>query len=326
MGRAIEESTLILGFDGGGTGTTCCLLDFSGTAPPSILARGQAGPANPGHCDLDNVAANLKQSLTTCINQAGVSLGNVAGCGIALAGTGQKVLRRQVEIRCREMFPGLPIKVTHDAEPVLMEGTPNGIGICLIAGTGSFAFSRRADGQTMRAGGRGFPLGDQGSGSWIGRKALTRVVRQLDGYEANMEFSDTLLGELEIEGQELLESLSERYREPRDLAAVAPAVLQIAERGNPIAVGLVERAIGHLSDLVTRLSHGDYWPMGPVAIAIGGGLPCGSEYFRRLLFEHLSKRVGATARMQLVTDPARGAGLIAKQFLDDRMNQRSSRE
>ena len=43
-------------------------------------------------------------------------------------------------------------------------------GVVIIAGTGSIAYGRDADGHAARAGGWGHVLGDEGSGYWIGRQ------------------------------------------------------------------------------------------------------------------------------------------------------------
>ena len=54
----------------------------------------------------------------------------------------------------------------------------DGVGVALIAGTGSVAFGRAADGRTIRCGGWGYLLGDEGSGYAIGRAALRLAPRR----------------------------------------------------------------------------------------------------------------------------------------------------
>src|SRR4029078_4863826 len=62
----------------------------------------------------------------------------------------------------------------------LAAGTPNCCGIALIAGTGSIAFGRAADGRTKRCGGWGYLLGDEGSGYSVGRGALSHACGELE--------------------------------------------------------------------------------------------------------------------------------------------------
>ncbi|MDR2158606.1 MAG: hypothetical protein LBP23_00905, partial [Treponema sp.] len=52
---------------------------------------------------------------------------------------------------------------------------------CLIAGTGSVALGRSGDGRLVRSGGLGYMLGDEGSAAWIGRTAIARILRSLEG-------------------------------------------------------------------------------------------------------------------------------------------------
>ena len=54
-------------------------------------------------------------------------------------------------------------------------------GIVVIAGTGSGAAGRDAAGRTVRVGGHGFLLGDEGGGYWIGREAVRAALRAADG-------------------------------------------------------------------------------------------------------------------------------------------------
>ena len=52
---------------------------------------------------------------------------------------------------------------------------------CVISGTGSIAYGVSHHGVAARAGGWGPTLGDEGSGYWIGRRALAAVMRDADG-------------------------------------------------------------------------------------------------------------------------------------------------
>ena len=51
-----------------------------------------------------------------------------------------------------------------------------GPGVIAIAGTGSIVYGRDAAGHTARAGGWGFAVSDEGSGYWIGRRAISAIL------------------------------------------------------------------------------------------------------------------------------------------------------
>ena len=62
-----------------------------------------------------------------------------------------------------------------------MAGVKEGVGVVLIAGTGSMAYGRDATGAHARSGGWGRLLADEGSGYWLGHQLLRRIVQAADG-------------------------------------------------------------------------------------------------------------------------------------------------
>ena len=64
------------------------------------------------------------------------------------------------------------IDVVGDGPIALESAFGAGPGIIVIAGTGSIAYGRDANGTTARVGGWGFAVSDEGSAHWIGRAAI----------------------------------------------------------------------------------------------------------------------------------------------------------
>ena len=73
-----------------------------------------------------------------------------------------------------------PIDVVGDMQIALEAAFDTGPGVIVIAGTGSIAYGRDLQGTTVRAGGWGFAIGDEGSAHWIGRAAVSAVLRASD--------------------------------------------------------------------------------------------------------------------------------------------------
>jgi len=67
------------------------------------------------------------------------------------------------------------IVITNDALIALVAAVGHEPGIVIVCGTGSIAYGRNRDDIAGRAGGWGWVLGDEGSGYWIGRRALRAV-------------------------------------------------------------------------------------------------------------------------------------------------------
>src|SRR5690606_38225213 len=53
-------------------------------------------------------------------------------------------------------------------------------GAVVIVGTGSVGYRIEAAGRSRLVGGWGFPVGDEGSGAWIGRLAVAQAVQVID--------------------------------------------------------------------------------------------------------------------------------------------------
>ncbi len=85
------------------------------------------------------------------------------------------------------------VDVIEDAALLLAAGTPDGWGVAVVAGTGSMAFARAADGRTARAGGWGPLLGDEGSGYAIALAGLRAAARAADGRAPATPLTDRLL-------------------------------------------------------------------------------------------------------------------------------------
>src|SRR5438128_1339137 len=80
----------------------------------------------------------------------------------------------------------------------LVAGAQDAPGIVIVSGTGSIAYGRNANGEAARAGGWGHMIGDEGSGYWIGREALTAVMRAADGRGPATGLSDDILAYFQV--------------------------------------------------------------------------------------------------------------------------------
>src|SRR5688572_17810171 len=164
----------VLGIDAGGTKTVCYLADVNGR----IVGEGRGGGANlQAHGELE-VEKVLHAVIEDAIGDRAIL--PVSVC-LGVAGVDREEDDRIVRGIMRRLGYRSHLLVVNDALVALVAGAGDDAGIVLIAGTGSIAYGVSGDGYAARAGGWGFVLGDEGSGYWIGREALTAVVRQADG-------------------------------------------------------------------------------------------------------------------------------------------------
>ncbi len=285
-------STLYLGIDAGGSGTRGVLAAADGT----VLARAGAGPSGSvgGAAGLRLLRGALRELLgslaphvdrDSCVLHLGLR-------GLSIAG------RREAALAAIAVhLPHARVVVTNDAAIALDGALAGGPGVVVLAGTGSIALAKRADGKELRAGGFGYLVGDEGSGFWLGREAIAASLRAIDG-----RGPPTLLTELlrSATGGTDLVPWTYRHRQPVPrIAALAPLVAEAATAGDAIALELLRRAAAELASLAVAVTTrawresppeslliarcGGVWDAGPVLIeAFDAALPSGSSVAPRL--------------------------------------------
>jgi glucosamine kinase len=163
-----------LGIDGGGTKTTCAVGDQS-----RLLASATAGPSNIVRVGESQARESLQQSVRQACAAAGITSAQVSHTCVGGSGAARPEVAEVVRRALAEILR-TPIDVVGDMRIALEAAFDGGPGVIVIAGTGSIAYGRDQQGTTVRAGGWGFAIGDEGSAHWIGRAAVKAVLRAAD--------------------------------------------------------------------------------------------------------------------------------------------------
>ena len=303
------EEELVLGVDGGGSKTVAVVGRRSDHQRLAELGRGRAGSSNLVAAGERAALAELEAAIRQACQQAGCTLQQMTGACLALAGSDRPVVRRLVAEWAQEL--GLsPVRIVHDAEPVLAAGSHDGCGIALISGTGSMAFGRNPQGHTARAGGWGPLLGDEGSGYWLSLSALRAVTRQLEGSTPRTELTDRLLEHLQVvEDADLPRQVAATDR--AGLARLAHLVLAAAADQDPVADAIVRQGVEELAALVVGLARRLGWETGGFPLALSGGVLLNHPQLVVCLQQALGRRRTTPSTTQLVRDPVQGALLLA---------------
>ncbi len=153
------------------------------------------------------------------------------------------------------------LRVATDAYIAALGAHDGAPGAIVIVGTGSVGYRIEASGRSRLVGGWGFPVGDEGSGAWLGRAALAQAIHVLD---------DRYLGR----PTELHHALIERCGPVRDdmlgwlsaarstqYAALAPLIIECAGRDDPAALQLVTAAGTDIEALALALDPGRSVPL-----------------------------------------------------------------
>ncbi|MFL6231408.1 MAG: BadF/BadG/BcrA/BcrD ATPase family protein [Pyrinomonadaceae bacterium] len=172
----LSAHALTLGVDGGGTKTQAIIADEKGR----VVGEGLAGASNPLRVGVSQAAAAVREAFHRALDDAGARRSEVAAAEVGLAGVRREDLRDRMRDELASLGVGA-VEVVTDAEIALYGATNGEPGLILISGTGSICCGKNARGRHTCAGGWGPIVGDEGSGSWIARRALVAVARATDG-------------------------------------------------------------------------------------------------------------------------------------------------
>ena len=231
---------VILGVDGGGTRTRASIV-----ADGRVLAHGENGSIKRLRVGAEAAETHLRALLKDVYAQAGVSGVQAASVGVAscsLPGTVEwitAVLQDFHAGRC---------DIVGDEVIALDAAFKGGPGILQIAGTGSNTIGRAPDGSRECAGGWSSHLGDEGSGYWIGLHSVRRALKAYDREQPTriLKKVGEIWGTPEIGD---LVNLGDSTPGP-DFAALAPAIDELANAGDPVAVGVLQQAAADLVEFV----------------------------------------------------------------------------
>jgi N-acetylglucosamine kinase-like BadF-type ATPase len=253
--------SLFLAIDAGGTKTECLLADDE-----RVLARAATGTVKLMRVAEEEASERLRAMLGEVAAAAGVSLGEVTRTCFGLAGLSSAAVREWAQRTVRGTVAG-ELVLCGDEEIALDAAFRGGAGILVVAGTGSNAIGRAADGRVVGAGGWGPVLGDEGSGYWIGLEATRAALRAHDllaptrggaGGSDELREGDCLLREIQrhwglgslAELVALANQRGDGARAAPDFAELAPLVARCAEQGDAVAAEVLGRAGGELAELV----------------------------------------------------------------------------
>ncbi len=296
----------VLGIDAGGTKTLALLADADGR----VLREGRAGPANlqtEGELEVEKI-------LHAVIEQACEGLsGPLDAVCLGMAGVDREDDYRVIRGVIRRLGFRSNALIVNDALIALVAGAGVNPGVVLVSGTGSIAYGVSHRRVAARAGGWGPTLGDEGSGYWIGRRALAAVMREVDGRGPKTSLSAMVLSHFSVARPEML--VAEIYHQPqgrRAIAGLAALVDRARAAGDPVAFDIMRHASEELAlaagSVITRLEmRGEPFP-----ILLAGGVLRESAWLADDLKHRLLEVAPRSTVGPLTQEPALGAVTLAQ--------------
>jgi glucosamine kinase len=288
---SIRSMDLVVGVDAGGTASRAVVATVAG----QVIGRGRAGPGNPfaaGPAAALAIADALRAALV------GHDPATITDGVLGLAGTGACVDPAITAALGRAWAStGLTCayEVVGDAVTAFAAGTGEPSGAVLIAGTGAVAAEIKDHAIVRTADGLGWLLGDEGSGHWLGMRALRSAVRSWPS-----PFAAAIAARTGAADRDQLISWAQGLPHAR-IAALAPVVCESAQAGDPDATAIVTDAAAHLTATLDAVATG-----GPIVLA--GSLLTADTPVRDALLSALLKR-GVTPLIS--GDPAVAAAWLA---------------
>jgi len=145
--------------------------------------------------------------------------------------------------------------VDHDGMAALLGGLAGEPGAAVISGTGSIAIGRDREGQTARAGGWGYILGDEGSSFAIAVEAVARALKGRDGrLPRDPQLEQAIVQRYRLSS--LMDVIAFVYKSPLDrgkIAVLAQDVSQLALSGHKEAQRILSAAGVQLGQLVNAV-------------------------------------------------------------------------
>jgi len=296
-------SGIVVGIDGGGSKTLAIVADDAGetlgrfTGPASALRSG----------DVEQSAAVIAEAVRGALAAAKQGDAIPRSLCAGIAGVGREADRLRLEQAVSRLGIADSVSVDTDFSIALDDAFRDGPGVLLIAGTGSVAFGRSPAGATARCGGWGPVCGDEGSGAWIGRRALSIVTGAADGREPETALTGALLTTLQLdETNDLIAWAGQAST--TELAALAQVVMGVANAGdlraNALVALAVEELVLHVRSLARQLFVDE---RAAIPVALSGGLMKRGSLLRKRLEHRLRSLVPGSEVRSDPVDAARGA-------------------
>ena len=231
-----------VGVDGGQSSTLAVVVDAAGR----VLGAGKAGPSNhitePGGPERCRRA--VADSVAAAVKAAGLTLGDVAYvlCGM----TGAFPATREAVARA---LPDTSHHMVHDSVTAFHGATGGRAGAIVIGGTGSVGYGEDGAGNSLRLGGWGYLMGDEGSAYWIALQAVRGIAAAYDGRAPKTALLRLLPEAVGAEDIRAFHTWLYGQESRSHVAALSKAVDEAAEAGDAMALSILAAAGRELGDL-----------------------------------------------------------------------------
>ncbi len=256
-----------VGIDGGGTHTRFVLYDEKDGILKSVEIN------SPSNYHLVG-AKKVKETFEEGIKRVSM------GFGFDTVGAGLSGVDRPADNKVMfEIFEEIGVKdfaISNDGITALW-GAIGGIGVLMIAGTGSLVIGRNSEGEVHRAGGWGYMFDEYCGGFWFSNRAAVAALENRDGIGPETTLRQRLVEFYNLNSIEEIIYLYYSNFEKSKIASAAKVVFEEALKRDKVAVQIVKYGIEKSMKMIEAVEKRCGFS-GNFAFSYTGGL-FNSEYF-----------------------------------------------
>jgi len=222
-------------------------------------------------------------------------------------------VRRRGEDFLRSFFPGATVRAEPDYTAAFY-ASPAETDVCVIAGTGSLVCSKSARG-IVKSGGRGYILGDVGSGYQYGRDAVMRFLDEPEA--ASPALRAAIRDVFGSEDESVIIPMVYKAQTPATMIAkMLKALAADAKNGEPYALISVERHCEDLAQVIQRHVRRNIPGGDALNLSLAGGVWKAAPVFKDVLTAKV--QAGLPERrvtvQRITRPPLHGAVELAKEM------------
>ncbi|WP_082693029.1 N-acetylglucosamine kinase [Bacillus sp. FJAT-29814] len=279
----------VLGIDGGGTKTKGVIADAFG----NVYASETVGATNQNGVAIQDVEQELSMLFASLKNQNSEVFSKLNTVFAGMSGVDRLEAKRVMKQILVKLVPDhVQILIDNDAVNALYSGTLGAPGIVQIAGTGSITYGINDGGDRQRVGGWGYLIDDEGSGYDIGRAALQAVFRANDGRGSKTVLTNMILDHFGVhEPSDLITFIYEPGKSRMRIAPLSQYVSVAADKGDAVAVKLIQQAGAKLADAIASLSQSLFQHQTePIPVVTVGGVFNRADLLQPIIQQELQRQ------------------------------------
>ena len=235
-----------LAVDGGGTSLRIIAFDDD----LNLAARSKSGSVNPNFEKEEKIGENISTAVKMLLNDLEDlrgSSGDFKIRNIYATIVGSVSFFNEIFVKesreYGEISQESSLQNISEAQSHLFAASLGDTGGIALAGTGSGAIYCKKD-DIIHLGGYGIPVGDEGSGAWIGIRGMSAAIRHLNGWGEETILTEKLFQYLNIDSQwAITGALYNKKINQRNLfAGFCPFVAECQRSGDKIAKDIMYSA------------------------------------------------------------------------------------